>query len=526
MKKLRNGLGAAAAIAVLSLGPGASAEATTFCIPTPSACPAAAGVAKTDLEEAMNSDAEDGVADTIYLAAGTFTETGSYEPSSGFQDPGSIEPSGTDPLTLIGAGPASVVTSSGSGNIFLMALGNGGNREVTVRDLKVQIPASFSDNGGAALQLSKDDKAEGIEIASLNSESDGIVATGGGNRVRGVEIHGEGAGTVDSGVSTFFGGEAIVEDTDIVGGSWSLYTSGQGSLLTARRVTEVDTRTYGALVSGGTIRIENSVFTIDDGIGLYVSAAADDGLLEADHLTVVNEGSTYPALEGKKFGSDAGDATMLVSNSIFRGFSSGYKTNTPFGPGIGLVKLTARYSNVPSNGVNTGGTTDFSTGNIDADPLFNPDLSLPADSPSVDAGDPGAGLTADFLGAPRPIDGDDDGVAIRDQGAFEYQPPAPPGPGGGGSGGGGRGSDTTPPQTKIAKGPGAKLAQGKARFSFRSSEPGSTFVCKLDKRKTRPCRSPKTYAALKPGRHVLKVWAIDKAGNKDPTPAKKRFRVP
>lgn len=86
--------------------------------------------------------------------------------------------------------------------------------------------------------------------------------------------------------------------------------------------------------------------------------------------------------------------------------------------------------------------------------------------------------------------------------------------------------DTAPPQTQIAKGPGTKLAQGKAKFSFRSSEPGSHFQCRLDKRKVRPCSSPKKYSGLKPGRHLFKVWAIDAAGNKDPTPAKKRFRVP
>jgi hypothetical protein len=99
-------------------------------------------------------------------------------------------------------------------------------------------------------------------------------------------------------------------------------------------------------------------------------------------------------------------------------------------------------------------------------------------------------------------------------------PPPPQPPDGDGA------TDNSPPQTTIAKGPGIKLAQGKARFSFRSSESGSTFACKLDKRKPRPCKSPKTYTGLKPGRHLFKVWATDKAGNKDPTPAKKRFRVP
>jgi hypothetical protein len=67
---------------------------------------------------------------------------------------------------------------------------------------------------------------------------------------------------------------------------------------------------------------------------------------------------------------------------------------------------------------------------------------------------------------------------------------------------------------------------GVAKFKFRSSEPLSTFLCKLDRRKAKRCKSPRTYKRLKPGRHVFRVWAIDAAGNKDPTPAKRRFRVP
>ncbi|MGE5280950.1 MAG: hypothetical protein ACM3N0_01260 [Chloroflexota bacterium] len=87
--------------------------------------------------------------------------------------------------------------------------------------------------------------------------------------------------------------------------------------------------------------------------------------------------------------------------------------------------------------------------------------------------------------------------------------------------------DTTPPQTTISSGPGKKLATGLAKFSFRSSEgAGAHFVCKLDRRKAASCKSPKTYRRLKRGKHVFRVWAIDAAGNKDPTPAKRRFRVP
>lgn len=87
-------------------------------------------------------------------------------------------------------------------------------------------------------------------------------------------------------------------------------------------------------------------------------------------------------------------------------------------------------------------------------------------------------------------------------------------------------TDTTPPQTRIVKGPGGKLGEGIARFRFRSSETGSHFACRLDRGKTRGCRSPRSYRGLKPGRHLFSVWAIDAAGNKDPTPAKRRFKVP
>ena len=113
---------------------------------------------------------------------------------------------------------------------------------------------------------------------------------------------------------------------------------------------------------------------------------------------------------------------------------------------------------------------------------------------------------------------------------------ADPSPGGGGNGGGGAGGggggnngggskDTTPPQTKLLKGPPKKTTKTTAKFKFRSNEAGSSFQCKLDKGKFKKCRSPKTYKKLKPGRHVFKVRAIDKAGNVDPTPAKRKFTV-
>lgn len=114
------------------------------------------------------------------------------------------------------------------------------------------------------------------------------------------------------------------------------------------------------------------------------------------------------------------------------------------------------------------------------------------------------------------------------------QPPTPEeetGKGGGSSGGGNNGGgngggakDKTPPDTKIVKGP-PKNHKTAVKFKFTATEAGSKFQCKLDRKPFKPCSSPKKYKKLKPGKHVFKVRAIDRAGNMDPTPAKRKFTV-
>jgi hypothetical protein len=64
----------------------------------------------------------------------------------------------------------------------------------------------------------------------------------------------------------------------------------------------------------------------------------------------------------------------------------------------------------------------------------------------------------------------------------------------------------------------------KAKFRFASNEPGSSFLCKLDRKRFRACSSPVTFT-VRPGRHVLRVKAVDPAGNADATPAVYRWRV-
>jgi hypothetical protein len=99
------------------------------------------------------------------------------------------------------------------------------------------------------------------------------------------------------------------------------------------------------------------------------------------------------------------------------------------------------------------------------------------------------------------------------------------GDGGGDGGGGGSGGDDDAPETEKGKGPKRKTTKRTAKFVFGSSEPGSTFECKLDRKPERPCTSPAKVKKLKRGKHTFTATASDGAGNVDDSPAVWKWKV-
>ena len=81
------------------------------------------------------------------------------------------------------------------------------------------------------------------------------------------------------------------------------------------------------------------------------------------------------------------------------------------------------------------------------------------------------------------------------------------------------------PETTITRSPRSRTRRHAARFGFRSSEPQSSFECKLDRSRFKPCGSPKTYRHLESGTHRFEVRGSDPAGKTDPTPASWRWRI-
>lgn len=82
------------------------------------------------------------------------------------------------------------------------------------------------------------------------------------------------------------------------------------------------------------------------------------------------------------------------------------------------------------------------------------------------------------------------------------------------------------PDTKIKKAK-ANSRKRQAKFTFTGSggQGKLSFECKLDRKKFKPCSSPRKYKRLKPGKHKFAVRAIDARGVADPTPAKKKFKI-
>jgi DNA-binding beta-propeller fold protein YncE len=84
--------------------------------------------------------------------------------------------------------------------------------------------------------------------------------------------------------------------------------------------------------------------------------------------------------------------------------------------------------------------------------------------------------------------------------------------------------DATAPETTITVGPQGPTKSDPS-FAFASSEPGSTFECRLDSASFAPCTSPRAYGSLDDDDHTFRVRAVDGAGNKDGSPAAREFTL-
>jgi hypothetical protein len=451
----------------------ASAGARTFCVSDPH-CVSVGGVDRgSDLQAALTAATSTSGADTVKIGAGRFSA------ADGF-----VAADNRDAITVIGAGRDLTTLTATRADSRVLDFGTSTN--ATVSDLSIAMPASggvgvfvpqhiarvtiSGGRGGATGLWTQNTTVDDVSIQlplDGSSTNTGLYRPNGTLRADGLAV------TAHKGIDGF-GSNDTYRHVRVLSDGTGIGLGGSGSFTTT--LDDVQIRMTGASV------------------GLRWQAIfGTPANMTARFLTIRGDG-TAASVGVDSHGSTAGSvATTTLEDSIVAGFDHALSCSVA---SSGAARLVARYSTFDASDLVNGcaAPIDTRTGNLAADlPLTsapNGDLLLPAGSPAIDAGDPALTApapTIDLAGNARLVDGNRDGTARVDMGAFEYAPPPPiipPPPGGGGSGGGssrtGDGKPTQPVVRSFSIAPrrfapvlGRPLARARAR---RGPHRGATFT--------------------------------------------------
>lgn len=410
---------AAAGIAATALGTAlpAVASATDYCVAPNYSC-GANNVQKVQV--ALDLAASTQEADRVLLGEATY----SPEPGKG---PFSYTKAGA-PVEIVGAGRGRTVLTAPDGSLGQVLTLKAGS-DSSVRDLTVRIPTQAANSFRGLLT---DGAARRIEVV----EAEGQIADRYGVLL-------EENGTLEDSTVTL----STEGDTTGV----SVLNPVQDRMISLRGVTiaaRTGVRSHGHLtmdrtrVTGGDVgvlvtamdtTITNSLVrqTWVYGTGIKVRPDLNySSSVTADGLTVV--GANTPDVAGVVATTSfapARNVEVRLANSVIRGASN------PLGAvatGAGAAKISASfadYNRYESITIGAGATIDETHVTNVGDAGFvneaNGDYRLRGGSPLVDLGDPDVPQSLDLEGNPLVADGNGDGFARRDIGAFELQPAAP-----------------------------------------------------------------------------------------------------
>jgi hypothetical protein len=422
----RLGVGIAAAVLVGALP--AAAGAADYCVNT-----SCGGTNVASLDKALDLADNDTTADRILLGTGDFTALTA----------GGFEYNRADaPLEIVGQGAGqTTLTGQPNGNSWVLRLRGGAGS--SVHDLTIQLPqnaaAGFSglstDNLARRIEVvehpTQTNYRRGVDLQNGGALEDSSVTLGSGQQTWAVRFH-TGGGTVRrslltgrTGVVSNYGG--TIERSRLTGTS--------DGVQAYRSVTAI---------AGSVIRFGAG------GAGIAASVqSGSDTTVDADGVTIVGPG--LPDTRGatvSTFLAPAQNAGISLTNSIIRGVEAALTPGAPPG-GTGQAKVSATYSDYdPSGNYENGANASISKANVSnvGEAGFvnaaGGDYRLLPTSPLIDIGDPTTAPGLDLDGNALVADGNGDGDARRDLGAFELQP-------GQGAGGGGQLGDRSALDTQA-----------------------------------------------------------------------------
>jgi hypothetical protein len=387
-----------------------AAGATTYCVAKPS-CIAAGGTFAASVGDALNSaKAISPGPDRVEIGPGDFVSAAGF--SYGAQ--------AGNPVDIVG---------SGRGVTRLHDTGNGpiettlkmvGAHESTVSDLSIYAPPASG--SGPVWALVTSEKARRIQVT-------------GGKAFIAVQMN-QGSSIVDSSIqgSSEYG---AVNATDATVSRTSIETPGDS--LAANGVVRVsqsriDARKGPAVSGNADLTVDNSQ-VVTHGFPGLTSDFGSNTKLHAVNDTIIGDGSDIGVFAGK--GTQGHATHVTVQNTTISGFTEAIHVNQA--GGAADVKV-ANSNFDPAKVVASAGQLDASQGNVNVDPHFvdpsSGDFHLQPGSPLIDAGSADGIADNDLDGAKRALDGNGDGSALPDIGAYESPavpvkqpdpgPPAPP----------------------------------------------------------------------------------------------------
>jgi len=404
-----------AATATIALSVPAVASATDYCIQT-----GCGGTNVNGLQEALDEAQKSTDADRVFLGAGVYTSQSSF----GFKY------NGTGPVEIIGNSLNDTVLTAPLGATAVLTMKGGVGS--SVHDVTIKLPQYSNGDGlytsNAARRIYVTDEYEqshprrGVTLVSGGTLEDSEVRLVREPNTTAVEL-GLGGGTVRRSIAS--AGTGVM----------SRYGDGkiEGSSVTG---TEFGVR---ALANVTTVRSTAIHLIGGNGTGIRADTQTASTTLNADGVTVT--APPLPDVVGVSATTalaPAQSARVKLTNSILRG---GGKPLFAQSTGTGEAIVAASYSDYdPGFDTSSGPNASLAEANVSnvGDAGFvawdYANYRLLPTSKLVDAGDPATAQGVDLDGNPLVADGDGDGNARRDMGAFEL-PSA--GPGGGGPGGGG-----------------------------------------------------------------------------------------
>ena len=371
------------------------------------------------LTSALTTAASNGTADRILLAAGTYTGPFTYNASEN--------------LEVLGAGAGQSVIAVGANNGYALLLQD---TSATYHVADVGFAIGFDNAKG--LQVQGPALVERVSATAAPAVTNAIPIMVTASAATTVSQATVSSNVNSRGILEQGTGAAVVQDSVLVGGN-----SGVEADLTGANVTIVRSRFSGA--SNPVLSTFGSAITVSDSLIELGSVTANalsvsdngnpanfTGSITARRVTIVGDGVTSQRAASAFANSAADNYSITISDSVIA------NVITPLScfESAGTATIATDYSSVPAGSSDGcgGGITQTHAVSTAAPRFVNAaagDYRLRYDSPLVDAGDPAAlAATTDLGKLPRPVDGNGDGSAIRDVGAYEYQRAHPsPAPG-------------------------------------------------------------------------------------------------